>query len=82
MCGASIPKYILDLPNEVLQGRLGPALHSLLSRLEHSARPVSEDHLPTKDKKETSPDFEQLNSQIEEARSDDLNKINGHNKKK
>lgn len=82
LCGASIPKYILDLPNEVLQSGLSTILQTLVSRLEQSARPVSEEHLPTKNKKETSPDFEQLNSQIEEARSDDLNKTNGCNKKK
>jgi hypothetical protein len=65
LCGCSIPKYILDLPNEVLNSSLGPALPLLIGQLEKSARPVSEEQTRSR---EHSPDFEQLNSQIEEVR--------------
>ncbi|KAF5295186.1 hypothetical protein FQR65_LT10574 [Abscondita terminalis] len=67
LCGASIPKYILDLPNDVLQSNLSPALTKLVQQLEHSARPVSDEN--RRANKEESPEFLQLNSQIEEARS-------------
>lgn len=75
LCGVGIPKYILDLPNEVLQTRLGPALQALVNRLEKSARPLSEEE--SKDfnqvRKENSPDLDRLNTQIEEARSENSN---------
>lgn len=79
LCGVSIPKYILELPNQVLNSSLGAALPSLVSELEKSARPIAEeqDRFPHR---EASPDFEQLNSQIEEARSDV--RLNGVNKDK
>ncbi|CAH0563512.1 unnamed protein product [Brassicogethes aeneus] len=64
LCGTSIPKYILDLPNEVLQSSLGATLSPLIAQLEKSARPIAEEQrsVPRDE------DFEQLNSQIEEAR--------------
>lgn len=68
LCGVSIPKYILDLPNEVLNSSLSSGLLSLVSQLENSARPIGEEQ--SNSIKEQSPDFEQLNTQIEEARSD------------
>ncbi|KAG5885932.1 hypothetical protein JTB14_010961 [Gonioctena quinquepunctata] len=66
LCGASIPKYILDLPNEVLNSSLSSTLLALVAQLENSARPISEEQ--SNSHKESSPDFEQLNTQIEEAR--------------
>ncbi|KAK4874626.1 hypothetical protein RN001_013986 [Aquatica leii] len=66
LCGASIPKYILDLPNDVLQSNLSPTLQKLVQQLEHSARPVSDENRRVT--KEESPEFLQLNTQIEEAR--------------
>lgn len=66
LCGVSIPKYILDLPNEVLNSSLSSGLLSLVSQLENSARPIGEEQ--SNSIKEQSPDFEQLNTQIEEAR--------------
>lgn len=71
LCGTHIPKYILDLPNEVLQTKLGPALEKLLKQLEQSARPVKDEQNPSLSRvsKDPSPEFLQLNSQIEEARS-------------
>lgn len=71
LCGTPIPKYILDLPNEVLNTSLSSVLVNLISQLESSARPIAEEQ--SNSHKERSPDFEQLNSQIEEARSE----ING-----
>uniref|UniRef100_V5GPH0 Desumoylating isopeptidase n=1 Tax=Anoplophora glabripennis TaxID=217634 RepID=V5GPH0_ANOGL len=67
LCGVSIPKYILELPNEVLNTSLGAALPALVAQLEKSARPIAEEQ-ERFSHREQSPDFEQLNSQIEEAR--------------
>lgn len=74
MCGVSIPKYILDLPNEVLQSALSPTITALTAALEKSARPAEDDFL--RKPKEPSPDFEKLNSEIEEARSENQSKNN------
>lgn len=79
LCGVSIPKYILQLPNEVLNTSLGAALPTLVAELEKSARPVAEEQERFVHR-EASPDFDQLNSQIEEARSDV--RVNGVNKDK
>ncbi|XP_057657437.1 uncharacterized protein LOC130894568 isoform X2 [Diorhabda carinulata] len=70
LCGTSIPKYILDLPNEVLNSNLAANLLSLVTQLENSARPIREEQ--SNNIKEPSPDFDQLNSQIEEARYNSL----------
>ncbi|KAJ8959752.1 hypothetical protein NQ314_006181 [Rhamnusium bicolor] len=78
LCGVSIPKNILDLPNEVLSTSLGAALPALVAQLEKSARPIEEENRIAH--KEQSPGFEQLNSQIEEARSDV--RINGVDKER
>lgn len=74
LCGASIPKYILDLPNEVLQSALSSTIQALTLQLEKSARPAEEEEDRARANflrrsKEPSPDFEKLNSEIEEARS-------------
>ncbi|KAF2902091.1 hypothetical protein ILUMI_04079, partial [Ignelater luminosus] len=71
LCGTHIPKHILDLPNEVLQTKLGPALEKLLKQLEQSARPVKDEQNSSLSRvaKDPSPEFLQLNSQIEEARN-------------
>ncbi|XP_019873362.1 uncharacterized protein LOC109601562 isoform X2 [Aethina tumida] len=66
LCGSSIPKYILDLPNEVLQSSLLNVIPALVAQLEKSARPIAEER--NRSSKEPSPDFDQLNTQIEEAR--------------
>ncbi|XP_017782704.1 PREDICTED: uncharacterized protein LOC108567030 isoform X2 [Nicrophorus vespilloides] len=64
LCGTGIPKYILDLPNEVLQTNLGSTLVPLISQWEQSARPTvqTQSEATTREK---SPDLDQ---QIEEAR--------------
>ncbi|KAK9703049.1 PPPDE putative peptidase domain [Popillia japonica] len=65
LCGASIPKHILDLPNEILQSRLAPLIESFVSQLEQSARPIAEERTPAR---QSSPDFEALNSEVEATR--------------
>lgn len=79
LCGATIPNYILDLPNEVLNSNLKSVLNTLGTQLENSARPIAEEQLNSH--KEPSPDLEQLNSQIEEARSEmkSVYKLKKHN---
>ncbi|GJQ72124.1 hypothetical protein Trydic_g3219 [Trypoxylus dichotomus] len=66
LCGASIPKHILDLPNEILQTRLTPLIEGFVSKLEQSARPLAEERTPSG--REGSPDFEALNSEVEATR--------------
>ncbi|KAF7280485.1 hypothetical protein GWI33_005826 [Rhynchophorus ferrugineus] len=63
LCSANIPKYILDLPNEVLNSSLGPAVPALVAQLEKSARPIAEEQ--RRFSRENSPD---LTKEIEEAR--------------
>lgn len=63
LCGTSIPKHILDLPQEVLSSGIGATLPALISQLEQSARPISEEIQGFS--RENTPD---LNRQIEEAR--------------
>ncbi|XP_045478242.1 uncharacterized protein LOC123683323 isoform X2 [Harmonia axyridis] len=64
LVGKSIPQYILDLPKEVLNSNLPPALLNLLNQLEKGAHVGSS----SQSTKEGSPDYQQLQSQIEEAR--------------
>ncbi|XP_050308459.1 uncharacterized protein LOC126744910 [Anthonomus grandis grandis] len=64
LCGVSIPKYILELPNEVLNANLGGGIAALVGQLERSARPLEEESRQTTNR-ETSPD---LSQEIEEAR--------------
>ncbi|XP_060522161.1 uncharacterized protein LOC132699459 isoform X2 [Cylas formicarius] len=63
LCGSSIPKDILDLPNEVLNLTLAAAIPALVSQLEKSARPISEEQQQFS--REFSPD---LTREIEDAR--------------
>ncbi|XP_044759727.1 uncharacterized protein LOC123317322 isoform X2 [Coccinella septempunctata] len=64
LVGKSIPQYILDLPKEVLNSNLSPPLLALLNQLEKGAH-VGATGQSTK---EGSPDYQELQSQIEEAR--------------
>lgn len=68
LCGVSIPKYILDLPDVLLSTPLGQTLLPLIEQLESSAQnfPINQQL----GRREDSPDFVQLNSEIERARSD------------
>ena len=71
LCGATIPKYILDLPSEVLSTPLGqtlaPLIESLGAQSTGSTNFSYEPHLisPTR---ELSPDFVEINTQIEDLR--------------
>lgn len=79
MCGVNIPKYILDLPNEVLRTKLGSSLQALIRQLERSARPLGQEENQLQ--KENSPDLNSLNTEIEEARSGNSNSNNNLRKK-
>ena len=71
LCGANIPKYILDLPSEILSTPLGQTLAPLIesigaqssgnSNFSYEPQIIS----PTR---ELSPDFVQINTQIEDLR--------------
>lgn len=69
LCGVGIPKYILDLPQEILSTPLGQSLSPLIERL--SAGSGGSNNFafePQISAREPSPEFDDLNSQIEEAR--------------
>ncbi|XP_063704558.1 uncharacterized protein LOC134833978 [Culicoides brevitarsis] len=69
LCGTSIPKYILDLPQEILSTPLGQSLAPLIESLE-APQPGSSafSFEPQIAQRETSPGFDALNTEIEAAR--------------
>lgn len=69
MCGTSIPKYILDLPQEILATPLGQTLAPLIASLD-GPHPGSTafSFEPQVGQRETSPGFDALNTEIEAAR--------------
>ena len=72
LCGVSVPKYILDLPNEILETHLGGFLENIIRNLEQSARPLVEErtgHSITTGR-DSSPSLDALNSEVEAARSE------------
>ncbi|XP_055699172.1 uncharacterized protein LOC129799373 isoform X2 [Phlebotomus papatasi] len=69
LCGISIPKYILDLPQEFLGTPLGQTLGPLIESI--SAGGENTQHFsfePQITARESSPGFDELNSEIEQAR--------------
>lgn len=73
LAGKSIPKYILDLPEEILQLPLGQGLRTLIETLNNSPSgsalfTVGSTFLGARNQREVSPEFELLNEAIEEAR--------------
>ncbi|XP_055600758.1 uncharacterized protein LOC129749725 [Uranotaenia lowii] len=76
LCGIGIPKYILDLPQEFLSTPLGQTLGPLIASLGSGGDPTANfqhesDFLNGYSNgggREPSPDLEQLNHQIEQAR--------------
>lgn len=71
LVGTGIPKYILDLPEEILQTPIGQALVPLIEDLTKSAAVVltsGRRFVNTIIDREDSPEFQSLNSQIEQAR--------------
>ncbi|XP_055618229.1 uncharacterized protein LOC129763316 [Toxorhynchites rutilus septentrionalis] len=98
LCGVGIPKYILDLPQDILSTPLGQSLAPLIASLGSGGDPTASFQHEADfvggagNQREPSPGYEQLNSQIEQARreSQELNdrrnkirdKIDKKNKKK
>lgn len=67
----SIPKYILDLPEEILQTEIGQQIAPLVEALSGSASAgftVGQRFVEARFRREVSPDFRNLNIAIEEAR--------------
>lgn len=74
LCGCCIPKYILDLPQEFLATPLGQSLAPLISQI--GGGPNSGgfrfEAAPANAVRDSSPGFDDLNTQIEEARLQSL----------
>ncbi|XP_076544446.1 uncharacterized protein LOC117604894 isoform X3 [Osmia lignaria lignaria] len=71
LAGKSIPKYILELPEEILRSRIGQELSGLIEGLCSSASGsfiVGQTFLEPRNRREVSPEFQLLNEAIEEAR--------------
>uniref|UniRef100_A0A6M2DRE0 Putative muscle system process n=1 Tax=Xenopsylla cheopis TaxID=163159 RepID=A0A6M2DRE0_XENCH len=69
LCGANVPKYILDLPKEVLSTTVGSTLRPILETLARGPNiETIENNRLTIEEREHSPDFIELNTEIEEAR--------------
>ncbi|XP_026473815.1 uncharacterized protein LOC113377647 isoform X2 [Ctenocephalides felis] len=69
LCGAKVPKYILDLPDQVLSTAVGSSLKPILEALARgpNIEALENNRLPFQER-EPSPDFIELNSQIDQAR--------------
>ncbi|XP_034242961.1 uncharacterized protein LOC117646237, partial [Thrips palmi] len=79
LVGQEIPKYILDLPQEVLSTPIGALLQPLIAQIAASGHNIPNFHLTTGPgssanvrAREDSPDLVKLNSDIEEARLEAL----------
>ncbi|XP_043522703.1 uncharacterized protein LOC122535319 isoform X3 [Frieseomelitta varia] len=71
LVGQDIPKYILDLPEEILQTPIGQQIGGLIDGLCSSASRafiVDPTFLEPRNHREVSPEFQLLNEAIEEAR--------------
>ncbi|XP_053976818.1 uncharacterized protein LOC128885490 isoform X2 [Hylaeus anthracinus] len=73
LAGKGIPKYILDLPEEIFQTPIGQGLRTLIETLSSSPSgsklfTVGQAFLGTRNQREVSPEYELLNEAIEEAR--------------
>lgn len=78
LCGKGIPKYILDVPEEILSTPIGQSLRPLIDSLSEGARGVTfgqnasnglrEYEPQSRREREESPDFLELNTAIEEVR--------------
>ena len=71
LVGQEIPKYILDLPHEVLSTPLGPLFQPIIAQITASGHNIPNFRLgssPNSRGREDSPDLVKLNSDIEEAR--------------
>ncbi|XP_055679836.1 uncharacterized protein LOC129787964 isoform X3 [Lutzomyia longipalpis] len=68
LCGVSIPKFILDLPQEFLGTPLGQTLGPLIESIGASENSQHFSFEPRIAAREASPGFDELNSEIEQAR--------------
>ncbi|XP_011643036.1 uncharacterized protein LOC105430926 isoform X1 [Pogonomyrmex barbatus] len=71
LVGKGIPKFILDLPEEILQTPIGQALGPLIETLSNSASAgftVGQRFVEARIQREASPEYQLLNTAIEEAR--------------
>ncbi|XP_020280923.1 uncharacterized protein LOC109853337 isoform X2 [Pseudomyrmex gracilis] len=71
LVGSGIPKYILDLPEEILQTPIGQALGPLIETLSNSSSSgftVGQRFVEARIQREASPEYQLLNTAIEEAR--------------
>ncbi|XP_011347522.1 uncharacterized protein LOC105285190 isoform X2 [Ooceraea biroi] len=71
LVGKGIPKFILDLPEEILQTPIGQALGPLIETLSNSASAgftVGHRFVEARIQRETSPEYQLLNTAIDEAR--------------
>ncbi|KAF3422484.1 hypothetical protein E2986_00502, partial [Frieseomelitta varia] len=76
LVGQDIPKYILDLPEEILQTPIGQQIGGLIDGLCSSASRafiVDPTFLEPRNHREVSPEFQLLNEAIEEARRNEIN---------
>ncbi|XP_011347523.1 uncharacterized protein LOC105285190 isoform X3 [Ooceraea biroi] len=70
LVGKGIPKFILDLPEEILQTPIGQALGPLIETLSNSASAgftVGHRFVEARIQRETSPEYQLLNTAIDEA---------------
>lgn len=51
LCNASVPDYILELPDELMQAKLIAGVKKIIAKLEASARPIIEEKVIDKWKK-------------------------------
>ncbi|XP_066600195.1 uncharacterized protein [Prorops nasuta] len=71
LVGKGIPKYILDLPEEIFSSPLGQTLRPIIESLSTSASAgftVGQRFVEARVQREVSPEFQLLNTAIEEAR--------------
>lgn len=71
LVGRGIPKYILDLPEEILQTPVGQALRPLIETLSSNSSAgftVGQRFVEPRIQREVSPEYQLLNTAIEEAR--------------
>lgn len=71
LCSCSIPKYILDLPQEILSTPFGQTLAPLISQISGN-QTGSFSYEPQVGARESSPGYDQLNDEIEAARLQSL----------
>ncbi|KAJ8683152.1 hypothetical protein QAD02_018944 [Eretmocerus hayati] len=74
LVGTGIPKYILDLPEEILQTPFGQTLRPIIERVSNGATAgfTGQRFVEARINREDSPEFQSLNSEIEQARLESI----------